>query len=106
MYHLSEDADFAGTKDLLKTFGVQHILDGTLNGKYPERMQDLDLYAEAKNIIQTSSKTKPIMIFISTIATHFPKGRYEPRLSNVVKQGKSDLETAATQADYLVGDFY
>ena len=103
MYHLSEDADFAGTKDLLKTFGVQHILDGTMNGKYPETMQDLDLYAEAKNILQTS--TKPVMIYISTIATHFPKGRFESRLSDIVKQGKSDLETAVKQADYLVGDF-
>ena len=103
MYHLSEDADFAGTKDLLKTFGVQHILDGTMNGKYPATMQDLDLYAEAKNILQIS--TKPVMIYISTIATHFPKGRFEPRLSNIVKQEKSDLETAVKQADYLVGEF-
>ena len=105
MYHLSEDADFSGTKDLLRTLGVQHIWDGTFRDKFPEGSGDLDLFTAAKNILQTSSKTTPVMIFISTMETHFPKGRYEPRLSDRVVPGKTDLETAIRQADYLVYDF-
>ena len=105
MYHLSAYATFSGTKDLLQSLGVQHILDETLDGKYSDLMQDVDLFTEAKNIIQTSSPEKPVMIFISTLATHCPNGNPDSRLFSVVKQGKSDLETAALQTDYLVNDF-
>jgi phosphoglycerol transferase len=105
MYHLSAYAGTGGVGDLLKMLGVQHILDGTLDGKYPGTMEDMDLFNEAKNILQTSSKTKPVMIYISTLSTHCPDGVTDARLFNVVRQGKSKLETAALQTDYLIGDF-
>jgi hypothetical protein len=45
------------------------------------------------------------MIFLSTLATHHPDGIPDPSLFDIVKQGKSNLETAAMQTDYLVSDF-
>lgn len=105
MYHLSEDASFAGTNDLLKTFGVQHILDGTLHNKYEEKMKDYDLFVEAKNIFKDSARTKPVMIHISTLATHPPHGIIDSRLFNYIKPANSDMETAIQQTDFLVGDF-
>ena len=104
-YHLSENADAGGTKDLLNTFGIHHILDKTMSGKYSENMKDFDLFTEAKNIFKDSSQTKPKMIYISTLATHIPNGMPDTRLFSLVKQHKNDLATAAMQTDYLVGDF-
>jgi len=105
MYYLSENATFSGTEDLLKTFGIQHVLDKkTFIDKYPQGLKDADIFTEAKNILKTSSPTKPVMIYIATLATHNP-GVPDPRLYSIVNQQKTDLETAALQTDYLVGDF-
>ena len=104
-HFLSDDAEFASTQDLLTTFGVHHIWDKTLNGKYSEKMKDAELFIEAKNILQDSTRTKPAIIYISTLATHCPNGFPDPQLYDRVELQKSPLETAAAQTDYLVGDF-
>jgi len=104
MYHLSDNATFSGTKDLLRAFGIQNILDETLDGKYPDGMKDIDIFNEAKKILKNSNQSKPVMIYISTITTHHP-GRPDSRLNDIVEKQKSRLETAIAQTDYLVGDF-
>ena len=103
-HFLSDNAEFAGTKDLLTTFGTRYIWYGTLNGKYPEGMKDVELFAEAKSILQDAARTKPVMIYLPTIATHNP-GFPDARLFSTIAQKETDLETAAYQTDYLVGDF-
>lgn len=110
-YHLSNSVDFAGTRDLLKIFKIDHILDGTFDGKYQQSdtpwkgASDRDIFHEAKNIIAKSESGKPFFMFISTIATHHPNGFVDETMLEHVAKQKTTMETAALSTDWLVGDF-
>ena len=107
-YHLSNNAEFAGTKELLTALGVEHILDGTFGGKYEESPMsgayDMDLFAEAKKIA-LQNKQNPFLLFLATTQTHRPNGVVDQRMLNYITPGKDNLETAAKSTDYLIEDF-
>jgi hypothetical protein len=110
-YHLSDNADFAGTRDILKLFKIDSILDGTFHGKYQVSnmpwggVSDKDLFSEAKNIILRRNSQKPFFLFISTLSTHCPNGFVDDRMLQFIEKQKTTLETAALSTDWLVGDF-
>ena len=108
-YHLSNNASFAGTRNLLTALGVQHILDGPLGEKYPEcpmsGAYDMDIFNEAKKIA-VAKRDKPFMMYISTTQTHGPDGYVDQRILDTLKNaGSTTLETAAISTDWLIGDF-
>lgn len=107
-YFLSNNADFAGTKELLGALGVHHVLHGTFGGKYAESpyggTYDKDLLNEAKQIAAQHTEL-PYFMFISTIQTHSPNGVLDTRVTDVIGKEKTDLETAVKSTDYLVHDF-
>jgi phosphoglycerol transferase len=112
-YHLSNDATFAGTQDMLTTFGVDHIVDGENIMKYEDGKKcpyggpwDKDVFNRAKDIVhQMDSIHKPFMLWISTIQTHHPDGAVDERMLEFVEKQESNLETAALSTDWLVEDF-
>lgn len=108
-YHISNNASFAGTKDLLTALGMQHILYGTYNGKYPEcplgGTYDMDMFTEAKNIIKQADPQHSYFIYLSTTQTHSPNGIIDERVCNIIGKENNDLETAVKSTDYLVKDF-
>ena len=108
-YHLSNNATFAGTRDILNVFGINNILDGTFDGKYQEApfggAYDKDIFAEAKEILEKRTSQKPFMLFISTIQVHTPDGWVDDRMLQLVEKKETDLETVALSTDWLVEDF-
>jgi hypothetical protein len=108
-YYLVNDASFAGTRDILTIFGVNHILDGTFGGKYKSSpfggAYDKDIFAEAKEILEERTSQKPFMLFISTLQTHKPNGVLDDRMLQLVERKETDLETAILSTDWLVEDF-
>jgi hypothetical protein len=110
-YHLSDNADFAGTRDILKLFKIDSILDGTFNGKYQVSnmpwggVSDKDLFSEAKNVIMRRNTHNPFFLFISTLSTHCPNGFVDDRMLEFIRKQKTTLETAALSTDWLIGDF-
>ncbi len=108
-YHLSNDASFAGTKDILNVFGINNVLDGTFGGKYTESplsgAYDKDIFKEAKEILSERKSKKPFMLFIATTQTHCPDGWVDDRMLQFIERKNTDLETAAVSTDWLVEDF-
>ena len=110
MYHISNNADFAGTKDMLKVFGVEHILEGNFGNKNLPQMPiggcyDKDIFEKAKQILTDRDSDKPFMLWLSTTQFHNPDGYLDERLLPITKQRNSNLATIAAATDYLVGDF-
>ena len=114
--YLIGNSDFAGTEDMLSTYGFDQIIDyKDLNGKYnvfnvndlsDNNIHDKDLFAEAKNIINSHDKTKNnFALFISTISTHFPDGIFDSRMTKHVSEKESSLEFMVASVDYMLGDF-
>jgi hypothetical protein len=111
-YHLSNDATFAGTKDLLIAFGVDHIIDDenikTVGEKCPwGGPWDKDVFDKAKEVVhQMDSIRKPFMLWISTIQTHHTDGAVDDRMLEFIERQETNLETAALSTDWLVEDFF
>jgi phosphoglycerol transferase len=111
-YHLSNDATFAGTRDILTTFGIDHIVDGEsiMVGREDKcpfgGAWDKDVFDKAKDVVhQTDSIHKPFMLWISTIQTHHTDGVVDDRMLEFVEKQETNLETAALSTDWLVEDF-
>jgi hypothetical protein len=110
MYHLSNTAKFAGTQDILKTFGVQNIIDENLGIENLRQMPivgayDKDIFTKAKEIIAQKSDNKPFMMWISTTQFHCPDGYIDETMLEISGKKSENLETVAAATDYLVGDF-
>ena len=110
MYHISGDATFAGTKDMLKVFGIEHILDGVLGKKNLPQMPiggcyDKDIFEKAKHVLTDRNNEKPFMLWLSTTQFHSPDGYVDERLLPITKQRNTNLATVAAATDYLVDDF-
>lgn len=109
-YHLSSNADYAGTRDILTLFKIDSILDGTFHGKYQVSNMpwggayDRDIFSEAKEVIQTRNSQKPFFLFMSTLSTHCPDGFVDDSMLKFVKKQNTTLETAALSTDWLVDD--
>jgi phosphoglycerol transferase len=107
-YHLSNDAEFAGTKDLLTTLGVDFILGGDFNGKYKDLVwggaYDMDIFAEAKEIVKQRCG-KPFMLFVATTQTHAPDGFVDERVVQHIEPQATVYENAVLSTDWLVEDF-
>lgn len=107
-YHFSNNADFAGTRMLLKSLGIKNICDGTYGGKYMEcpmgGTYDKDIFNEAKKIVG-EERDNPFMVFIATTQTHRPNGFVDQRMLEYISPQKTVLETAAISTDWLIEDF-
>jgi hypothetical protein len=110
-YHLSSDANYAGTRDILRLFKIDSIMDGTFHGKYPSSntpwggVYDKDLFTEAKEVLLRRDKQKPFFLFMSTLSTHCPNGFVDERMLQFIKKQNTTLETAALSTDWLVENF-
>jgi hypothetical protein len=110
-YHISDNADYAGIRDILKLFKVDSILDGTFHEKYQVSNMpwggayDKDIFSEAKELILRRNSQKPFFLFMTTLSTHCPNGYVDDRMLQFVKRQNTSLETAAISTDWLVGDF-
>lgn len=87
MYFLSGNVRFQGVDEMLKMFGVNHILDKTFGGKYPAKFwggaSDKNIFGEAKNILEKRRENQKMMV-IQTIQTHFPFGLLDESLNDIV----------------------
>ncbi|MDR0830057.1 MAG: sulfatase-like hydrolase/transferase [Prevotellaceae bacterium] len=110
-YHLSNNAEFSGTKDILKTFGIKHILDKNFGNKNLRQMAmggayDKDIFAKAKEIIlRENADNKPFMLWLSTTQLHNPDGVVDDEVTKITGQKSTQLETVAFATDYLINDF-
>ena len=108
--YLMGNIEFAGIKDLLKSYGYKTISQKNTLGKYKHivmGLNDLDLFKEAKLQIDDvlKNKNKPFALFMSTINTHFPIGIYDKRMEQYVSKNDNMLECSITSVDYLINDF-
>ncbi len=108
--YLMGNIEFAGIKDLLKSYGYKTISQKNSIGKYKPilmGLNDLDLFNEAKLQIDDllKNKNKPFALFMSTINTHFPIGIYDKRMEQYVSKKDNALEFSIASADYLINDF-
>jgi len=104
MTYLVSDAQFSGTQQMLNTFHVNNIIDETLLGE--EFSKDKDLFEKAKQIVdENASQRKPFALFISTLDTHFPDGKYDERMEKYIPQQNSNLEFMVSAVDYMIKDF-
>lgn len=102
MSFMMTDARYAGTQELLSTYGIKQIIDSGVLGK---EMKDLDLFEKAKKeILQKKDSPDPFFFFISTFDSHDP-GNRDDRLSDHIPDLSSDLEFAVGALDHLIGDF-
>ena len=105
-YFISDNPTFAGTKDFLSVFNINHIVEPTTQERAPwGGFYDMEIFAEAKNILASNTLNKPFMLWLSTMQTHAPDGFVDERMLQFVKTQKTNLETAAAVTDYLVEDF-
>ena len=110
MYHLSNDAEFAGTKDMLQVFGIQNIIDGNFGNKNLRQLPfggcyDRDIFAQAKKILTEQNAEKPFMLWLSTMQFHSPDGVVDETMIDITGKRATNLETIAAATDYLVADF-
>jgi phosphoglycerol transferase len=109
--YLMGNIEFAGIKDLLKSYGYKTISQKNSIGKYKPilmGLNDLDLFNEAKLQIDDlllKNKDKPFALFMSTINTHFPIGIYDKRMEQYVSKKENSLEFSIASVDYLIHDF-
>ena len=108
--YLMGNIEFAGIKDLLKSYGYKTISQKNSIGKYKPiimGLNDLDLFNEAKLQIDDllKNKDKPFALFMSTINTHFPIGIYDKRMKQYVTKNDNALECSISSVDYLINDF-
>jgi hypothetical protein len=109
-YHLSNSAKFAGTKDMLKLFGINHVLDGNFGDKSLPQLSfggsyDADIFAKAKQILLQRNPEKPFMLWVSTTQFHTPEGAIDERMTPITGKRASALETIAVATDFLLADF-
>ena len=101
--HLSRDAKFSGTENMLYALGVDEIIDYTSLG---DSSMDKDLFELAKNIVvDQKNKNENFTLFLSTLSTHNPDGVYDDRMEKYISPQKSDLEFMVASVDYMVADF-
>lgn len=104
------DADFAGTKDLLKAYEIPVVWRANTIAKYPSApwgLYDKDLFNEAKLQLaqMTQDKDKPFALFLSTVDTHFPDGIYDTRMEKYIGKKDNNMEFCVATVDYLIDDF-
>ncbi len=105
---LISEADFSGTRDLLKAYKIQAIDKEDMKTKYPHApwgLYDFDLFQEAKkNISDYKKKNQKFALILSTISTHPPHGVVDERMRDKLPEGLSNHEFSIATLDYLVGD--
>lgn len=104
-----EDAQFAGTKDLLNTFEITDIIDKTnISQRYGDTFKeahDKDLFDAAKlEIIRKKKEKTPFAIFISTLDTHNPDGILDSRMEGIIAPQETQLEFMVASVDHMVGE--
>lgn len=104
-----QDAQFAGTKDLLNTFEITNIIDKTnISQRYGEAFKgahDKDLFDVAKlEILAKKSQEKPFALFISTLDTHNPDGILDSRMEGIIAPQETQLEFMVASVDHMVGE--
>ena len=103
MTYLTSDARFSGMQEILHTMQIKNIIDKTL---LKQNSKDKDLFERAKEEVQTyTKKEEPFLLYISTLDTHFPNGKYDKRMEEFIALQKTDLEFMVAAVDYMVGDF-
>nr|WP_321233489.1 sulfatase-like hydrolase/transferase [uncultured Psychroserpens sp.] len=107
--YLIGNPDFAGINDLLKTYGIQNFPQSYYDKKYGKSsfgLHDFDLFAEAKEqVLKFKTKNKPFALYLSTISTHFPDGKYDARMEKNISKKDSNLEFMVASVDYMVNNF-
>lgn len=102
------EADFAGTRDLVKAYKINVSDKDDMITKYPKApwgLYDYDLFEEGKKFIsENKSKGKNFALIMSTISTHFPHGAVDKRMKGKLPEGLTNHEFAIATLDYLVGD--
>lgn len=107
--YLIGNPEFSGVDDLLKTYGVNHFDQPYYDEKYGEQsfgIHDLDLFTEAKEqALNLNNKNKPFALYLSTISTHVPNGKYDERMEKHISKKDSDFEFTIASVDFMVQDF-
>jgi Sulfatase len=106
------DAEFAGTNDLLNTFKISDIVDKrNIEARYGKGLgaaRDKDLFDAAKMELMKRKEnggTQPFALFISTVDTHHPDGILDDRFKGTIPDQPSTLEFMVSAVDRMVGDF-
>jgi glycerophosphoryl diester phosphodiesterase len=105
-----QDAEFAGTQDLLRVFKINNIIDkrniGSIYGDAYKLARDFDLFEAAKlEVIKNKGKATPFALFISTLDTHNPNGIYDGRFEGEITPQETELEFMVAAVDYKIGEF-
>jgi len=105
---LISEADFAGTRNLVKAYQINVIDRDDMKSHYkdaPWGLYDYDLFQEAKKYIKNKkSKQEKFALILSTISTHPPHGVVDERMKNKLPEGLSNHEFSIATLDYLIGD--
>ena len=107
--YLMSTPEVSGTEYLLKA-NYFEVVSEKNNLGYFKSTHDLDLFNEAKQqVLKLNSKNKPFALFISTIDTHFPKGKFDKNMQNILNKQYADYDNpinfSIESVDYLIGDF-
>ncbi|PWD97997.1 sulfatase-like hydrolase/transferase [Marinilabilia rubra] len=101
--YITSKAAYSGTQEMLYTFQFDEIVDRDIIGR---PCHDKDLFEQAKKEIKASlSQNDPFAIYISTLDTHFPDGKYDARMEKYVSPQATNIEFMVSAVDYLLGDF-
>ena len=101
LVHISNNAKFASTNDLLMAFDFDKIIDGDK----VDPGFDSDIFKKLKSEMKKyKSDSKNFSIFVSTLDTHGPHGLYDKRFSNKFST-LTNLKYSARVLDSLVHDF-
>ncbi|QRM87842.1 sulfatase-like hydrolase/transferase [Lacinutrix sp. WUR7] len=107
--YLIGNPEFSGVNDLLKTYGINHFEQSYYDQKYGDQsfgIHDFDLFSEAKEqVLDLNNKNAPFALYLSTISTHLPNGRYDERMEKHVSKKESDFEFMVASVDFMIQDF-
>lgn len=110
MTYLTEDAEFAGTEDLLRVFKISNVVDkrniGKVYGDNFKTARDKDLFEAAKlEMLSKKADDNPFALFISTLDTHNPDGIYDSRFEGIISPQATQLEFMVASVDHMIGEF-
>ena len=101
--------EFSGMDKLISSNFFNVISKNNNLGMFKDN-HDLSVFNEAKlQVKELVKKNKPYALFLSTLDTHFPKGRYDKNMEEYILKTKNDFRNPLyfpiQSVDYLIGDF-
>ncbi|WP_055445246.1 sulfatase-like hydrolase/transferase [Lacinutrix himadriensis] len=107
--YLIGNPEFSGVNDLLKTYGIKHFEQSYYDEKYGKQsfgVHDFDLFTEAKEqVLDLNNKNAPFALYLSTISTHLPNGKYDERMEKHISKKETDFEFMIASVDFMIQDF-